>query len=96
MWNQTTQEILRSGKKIALSDMEARLLQELYARRNHIVPSRHLMQVLWNQAPTACRENLANLIYRLRNHLGERGMIVSAYGEGYMLRVSQDYRSNYF
>ncbi|WP_082744186.1 helix-turn-helix domain-containing protein [Alicyclobacillus mali (ex Roth et al. 2021)] len=91
LWDRERQSIVRSGKEILLSDMEFRLLQELFRKRNQIVPTSDLIYALWNTAPTACRANLANLIYRLRNHLGDRSLIMSVHGVGYMLRVSQDY-----
>jgi DNA-binding response OmpR family regulator len=54
---------------VALTRLELRLLQLLLAQAGHTVPPERLLRHLWGSSPTADREHLKQLVYRLRQKI---------------------------
>gem|GEM_PF-2569536 len=83
------QVIHRGRRDFRLSAVEYRILLELtrsWAEHpNRPVGSRDLIRQIWGNSTTGSPSNLKNYINRIRCHLGERELIVTLHGLGYML-----------
>ena len=83
---------LDGSDPVALSQLELRLLQLLVANEGRTLPADRLLPHLWGSSVTADREQLKQVVYRLRQKLEpEPGMprfLLTDPGAGYRLDPS--------
>ena len=86
-FNLDSQVIERNGQELELSDIEYRILLALVHHVNEPMTTNVLIESIWGTQMIGKKENLFNCIHRLRNHIGDRHLIMTLHGYGYMLHT---------
>ncbi len=87
----STQQLMIGGRKSVLTNLEARVLENLAARTGKTVDASELMIAVWGRDDISNRNSLHSYIHKLRRLLGkESGVaIINQRGFGYMLTVKE-------
>lgn len=87
--NRVRREVSCRGKRLPLTQIEYRILEELMLNANRKVSPRALLRAVWGKSKTRNSNVLAVHIRNLRKKLeqaGCGGCLETVYGEGYVLR----------
>lgn len=83
-----------AGSPLQLSDREIGILRYLAANRGRAVDRDELLQHVWGLNPRGLETRTVDMhIARLREKLGESGVIATVRGKGYMLADSVECES---
>ncbi len=79
------------GRKSALTDIEARVLEKLAASMGKTVDASELMMAVWGHDEISNRNSLHSYIHKLRCLLSKesRVTIINQRGFGYMLTIKE-------
>jgi DNA-binding response OmpR family regulator len=91
--NRVRRDVRCRDKRIPLTQIEFRILEELMLNANRKVAPQTLLQAVWGEPRTRNSNTLAVHIRNLRKKLKERGcggILETVYGEGYVLRDPAD------
>jgi len=92
--NRVRREVHCQGKRLALTQIEYRILEELMLNANRKVAPQALLTAVWGESKTRNSNVLAVHIRNLRKKLEQRGCggcLETVYGEGYVLRDPADF-----
>lgn len=87
--NRVRREVSCQGKRMALTQIEYRILEELMLNADRKVASQALLRAVWGESKTRNSNVLAVHIRNLRKKLEQKGCggcLETVYGEGYVLR----------
>jgi two-component system copper resistance phosphate regulon response regulator CusR len=91
--NRVRREVRCKGKRLPLTQIEFRILEELMLKANRKVAPQDLLQAVWGEPRTRNSNVLAVHIRNLRKKLEDRGcegLLETVCGEGYVLRDPAD------